>query len=234
MWERSDTLQDTINSSWGGAERAMSMAEVSSKLSGLQRSLRVWSKRYFGSVVKNTAALRKKLEVLWNQRPSAERDKNIKRVSWDLDEVLHREEIMWSQRFRATWLREGDKNTKYFHRKATWRRKKNTTSKLKDENGTSVEKKEEFKEMTNAIFNQLFSKDEGVVPHELIDILAERVNDDMNNILKNEFSEKEVSDALFQIGPLKVPGSDGFPSRLFQKQMGYSKRGYCESGTKVF
>jgi hypothetical protein len=27
----------------------------------------------------------------------------------------------------------------------------------------------------------------------------------------------EFSDALFQIGPLKVPGPDGFPRRFFQR-----------------
>lgn len=32
---------------------------------------------------------------------------------------------MWRQRLNAIWLVEGDKNTKYFHNKATQGRKKN-------------------------------------------------------------------------------------------------------------
>ena len=28
--------------------------------------------------------------------------------------------------------------------------------------------------------------------------------------------DKDISDSLFQIGPLKAPGKDGFPARFFQ------------------
>jgi len=31
------------------------------------------------------------------------------------------------------------------------------------------------------------------------------------------FSDEEIGDALFQIGPLKAPGPDGFPARFFQR-----------------
>jgi hypothetical protein len=37
----------------------------------------------------------------------------------------------------------------------------------------------------------------------------------MNNKLTNDFFDEEISNALFQIGPLKAPGADGFPSRFF-------------------
>ena len=32
-------------------------------------------------------------------------------------------------------------------------------------------------------------------------------------------------DALFQIGPLKSPGPDGFPARFFQRNLGTLKEG---------
>jgi hypothetical protein len=42
-----------------------------------------------------------------------------------------------------------------------------------------------------------------------------KVAEDMNSDLCKDFSEKEISDAMFQMGPLKVPGSDGFPARFY-------------------
>lgn len=38
----------------------------------------------------------------------------------------------------------------------------------------------------------------------------------MNDVLNAPFTEKEVADALFQIGPIKAPGLDGFPASSFQ------------------
>jgi hypothetical protein len=42
----------------------------------------------------------------------------------------------------------------------------------------------------------------------------------MNGKLCAPFSEKEIGDALFQIGPLKAPGSDCFPARFLQRNWG--------------
>lgn len=63
----------------------------------------------------------------------------------------------------------------------------------------------------------MYTKEEGVAPFELIDMLPRTVGEDMNRNLTKEFTEREISDALFQIGPLKAPGPDGFPVRFFQR-----------------
>ena len=51
---------------------------------------------------------------------------------------------MWKQRSRIKWLREGDKNTNFFHRKATWRRNKNKIVKLKREDGSWADNREQI------------------------------------------------------------------------------------------
>jgi hypothetical protein len=49
-----------------------------------------------------------------------------------MNEILYREEMIWLQRSRIDWLKEGDRNTKYFHHKAVWRARKNKITKLRD------------------------------------------------------------------------------------------------------
>lgn len=47
------------------------------------------------------------------------------------------EEIMWHQRSKVQWMGLGDRNTKYFHTKAS-QRKKNTISRIMDGMDTGV------------------------------------------------------------------------------------------------
>jgi hypothetical protein len=79
--------------------------------------------------------LKKEMERLEWDDPIHNRDK-ILAAKRELDEILYKEEMMWLQRSRITWLREGDRNTKYFHRKAMWRAKKNKIRSLKKEDGS--------------------------------------------------------------------------------------------------
>jgi hypothetical protein len=53
----------------------------------------------------------------------------------ELDDLLQCEEVWWSQRSRAMWLKHGDKNTSYFHQKENQRKRKNKIERLIDENG---------------------------------------------------------------------------------------------------
>jgi hypothetical protein len=72
-------------------------------------------------------------------------------------------------------------------------------------------------------FKELYTADYGVHPQELLNLFEPKISGETNEALCNDFSEKEISDALFQIGPLKAPGSDGFPARFFQKNWEVTK-----------
>jgi hypothetical protein len=51
----------------------------------------------------------------------------------------------------------------------------------------------------------------------VLPLFEPKVSAELNESLVKDFSEKEISDALFQVGPLKAPGPDGFLVRFFQK-----------------
>ena len=50
-------------------------------------------------------------------------------------EAYRRKEVYWGQKARSNWLKEGDKNTMYFHAIVEGRRKRNNISTLHKSDG---------------------------------------------------------------------------------------------------
>jgi hypothetical protein len=91
-------------------------------------------------VIKEINRIRKRMEEFITQNPTEDQTElNVLRKR--MDELLYREEIMELQRSRVLWLKEGDYNTKYFHRKAAGRAKKNKIKFLKKEDGQFTKNK---------------------------------------------------------------------------------------------
>ena len=99
-------------------------------------SLYEWKKTHFGSVPARLNKCRKKMEELMLDPNNSNCDEK-KRLTAEMDKLLYREELMWMQRSHIAWLKEGDRNTRFFHRKASRRMKKNKIHKLKRPDGPS-------------------------------------------------------------------------------------------------
>ncbi|KAL0001717.1 hypothetical protein SO802_015498 [Lithocarpus litseifolius] len=59
----------------------------------------------------------------------------IRRVKEEINTILYHDEIHWRQRYRSIWLQARDKNTKFFHQRASQRRRKNNISSIFDRDG---------------------------------------------------------------------------------------------------
>lgn len=74
-----------------------------------------------------------------------------------IDNLLVDEEIYWKQWSRADWLKERDKNTKFFHAKASARKRKNWIRGIRYESDKWTEEPEEIKRMFCDHFDNLFT-----------------------------------------------------------------------------
>jgi hypothetical protein len=80
-----------------------------------------------------------------------------------------------------------------------------------------VTDEEQMGKLTKDFFINLYTKDDSVLTDLITEHPQLRVNAVMNTNLYRDFSNEEISDALFQIGPLKALRPDGFPARFFQR-----------------
>ena len=97
------------------------------------------------------------MESLVHRSPTIENLSQLRKQKKKVNDLLQKQEIMWRQRFRVDWLREGDQNTKFFHGQATMRKRKNKISKLKNSNGDWVYDHEEIERMANDYYSELFT-----------------------------------------------------------------------------
>ena len=99
------------------------------------------------------------------------------------------EEICWRQKSCSLWLKEGDKNTKFFHRCAKTPRRKNAIGQLAIDGAVFIDP-EEINTRIVDFYENLFSEI-GVRWHTLDDLPSaiERTEADY---LHSAFSEEEV------------------------------------------
>lgn len=64
MWERLESLAEEIKEAWCSAPSKEGLGGIAGALGHVQRALRLWSKKIFGSVSTELEALRTKLEEL--------------------------------------------------------------------------------------------------------------------------------------------------------------------------
>lgn len=57
----------------------------------------------------------------------------------ELERAYHDQMLYWQQKGMAAWMKDGDKNTSYFHIRATTRKQMNKVRGLRDEMGNWVD-----------------------------------------------------------------------------------------------
>ena len=138
------------------------------------------------------------------------------KLQWDFNECLKREEALWRQKSRISWLTTPDLNTRFFHVTTIVRRRRNHMSFLKNEASTWTQGTENIGKEFVEYYSQLFKSKNPPLPDVIEDILSPVFSEDDNNQLCLVPSNEEIRDTLFSMGSLKSPGLDGLPP-LFYK-----------------
>ncbi|KAM6582365.1 hypothetical protein CsatB_009367 [Cannabis sativa] len=119
--------------------------------------LGAWNKTKFGSIPKLVRETQKQLDDLLSVAAPLVRMDEVKRREIKLNDLLSREECYWRLRSRADWLAMGDRNTKYFHNKATGRKKKNAIVEIMTEDGRKLTTEEDIVGEIEHYFGTIFS-----------------------------------------------------------------------------
>ncbi|KAK1619202.1 hypothetical protein QYE76_024719 [Lolium multiflorum] len=216
MWEAHADFAHLIDQNWK-AEHPASMHDLEKKLEDLSASLSEWGRNTFGHVRRELKKLKGELAAMRLAPGRVGPDYLEIKVVERIVELQHREEMMWKQRSRIQWLSEGDRNTRFFHMRASKRKKRNRISRLRRQDGSFTEDPDELRLMAREFYDTLYTSEQTAGVEEVLDSVRASVSQAMNDQLLVPFEGGEVKAAMFQMFPLKAPGPDGFPAHFFQK-----------------
>lgn len=112
------------------------------------------------------------------------------------------EEVSWRQKSRCLWLKEGDRNTKYFQKVSNGRRRNNTIDKLKV-GEVIVDDKAVIKEEILSFYQQLYTENEPWRPTVSFESMTS-ISLDERDWLERNF-EEEIHATIKTCAPAKAP-----------------------------
>ena len=126
-----------------------------------------------------------------------------------------KEEVFWRQRSRIKWIKEGDNNSKFFHRMANGRRKKKIIKSLMSEERVSIRNIDDISIEVLNFFGKLYNPKSNSWRIEGLDWSP--ISRQSTKWLNRPFLEEEVHCAVFQLNREKELGPDGFTIALYQE-----------------
>lgn len=124
---------------------------------------------------------------------------------------------MWYQRSRAKWLTDGNCNTKYYHMKTIYRRRRNKIVTLKNDQGLWVEDESDLKGLVNDYYQNLFELRSPWCTWIETGITFPMLEAKDLQVMSRSLEDTEVKEAVFSMSPSKAPDPDGFPVSFYQK-----------------
>ncbi|GLT79931.1 hypothetical protein SLA2020_513970 [Shorea laevis] len=182
------------------------------KLKALRMHLKQWNKAVFGNIDSQLDEALKNIEAIdikYEGQDITEDDMLKRKEGFaNLWQCLKKKESLWRQKSRASWIKDGDANSRFFHRIINERRQRNMIHGV-DDKGTWIDDLDQVKLIILDHFKNQFSSQPQNRP-SLEHIFSNRLSRKDREMLEAEFTNEEIKEAVFSCASDKAPGPDGF------------------------
>ena len=145
------------------------------------------------------------LELEFHSNPSNQQLANTRNaIKSKLKELVAQENTYWHQRSKISWMKDGNRNSKFFHAMASQRKRSNEILMLQDSSSKWHSQQFDLQRVASDYFQSIFTSASTSSVQHVINNIHEVVTPDMNGTLLAEFTHDEVKRALFQMHPTKA------------------------------
>jgi len=182
------------------------------KLKAMKKPLRKWNKEVFGIIDIKLKTLQEELSKLDRkeqfQQPQEADVHRRRAIQSQLWLWMARRERYWKQMSRSKVLKEGDRNTKYFHLMATMRRKRKMIDAIVVDGIEYVDPRKVRKAIVDYFKGQYSRRPAG--SFDIGNLGLATLTENQRQHLSAVVSKEEIKEALLSCDPSRAPGYDGF------------------------
>nr|XP_016460478.1 PREDICTED: uncharacterized protein LOC107783960 [Nicotiana tabacum] len=239
MWSMDPDFKDKVAESWNKEINGTKMYQIVGKVNRLKRVLKQLNRTKFSNIEGKEEQAKKDLEecqqhtqqnplnqgLIEREQQLASRYRRNKKAS---DQFLRKKS-------KVQWLKQSDKNNKYFHSYMKERRNANRILSIKAK-GNRVTNVEEIVEVFVEFYSNLLGSTTDKREHVYSPLVREGkiVTEGQRQFLTEEFTEKEVKQALWKIDGEKAPGPDGYRSKFFKDSWEITGKALKEAALEFF
>ena len=216
IWAKDPRCYNIIDEAWKNEFYGSDSFILCRKQFSTTAALKKWNKETFGFCQTRMKELSTKLEQVQAGSVSEKNSLMKASIQRELNSWLSNNESFWKQKSREVWLKEGDKNSKFFHLSTIIRRRRNAIDAIKGDDGVWITNKAEIRNHIVSKFQSLYTFEPVSFPPDLDDLILPCITQSENADLCLIPSPLEIKESLFGMQNLKSPGPDGLPA-LFYK-----------------
>nr|XP_027120381.1 uncharacterized protein LOC113737334 [Coffea arabica] len=214
-WAKDKATVPVIRTAWGKVQDGSRMYKVTRKIRECRVALIEWNRSTKGNAKLKIQEIKEQLKVAREAGELCNKGV-IATLKFQLSKAYKEEELYWSQKSRNRWLKEGDKNTAFFHQSVLAKRKRNRISVLQKSDGNWCWSDKEIEEEMCNHYNELFMSTNPTEFEEVLQGIPCTISNLMNAQLIKPVDEGEIKKAIFSMFPNKAPGVDGMSPCFFQ------------------
>lgn len=226
MWCLDNSILDLMAEWWNSFEVIGPPGfQLAKKFQLLKAKLRVWNRDVFGNTNRKfewTLEQLKLLDQLLDEDNITDAQVTARnQLKLKFEDITDMQELHIKVKSRIQWQLDGDRNTKFYHRIAKSRRRRNTYSRLLI-NDSWVDDKNLIKASIVEHFRSRF-KLTGDAKFSLVNLGLNSISADENACIERNIEEEEFLSALKSLGQEKSPGPDGLQVNVIVKCWDFMK-----------
>eukprot|EP00253_Pinus_taeda_P020386 PITA_20386 len=185
--------------------------------------LKEWNKNEFGNIFKAKGEVETNLkeinQILITEGYTEERQELVDSLQHEWENRCLQEEIFWRQKSRVQWIKEGERNTKFFHKSTIDHRNHNRIVKLTDHLGVERDMHEEMEEVLVQHFQSIAEEttvDRSQFTKRFTQYIPKLVSIEDKYNLNRPVTEEELEEVITEMHNGKALGPDGFNVDFFK------------------